>query len=48
MDMGYIEQTARDYDMEVWEVEKIYKQTNGGSEFYPNLEEFITDRRDRA
>lgn len=47
-DKGFIERTASDYDMEVWEVEKIYNKTEGGPEFYEDLEVFIKDRRERA
>lgn len=44
MNMGYIAQTARDYDMEIEDVEKIYNQTDGVIEFHEKLEEFISKR----
>ncbi len=47
MNMGLIVHTARDYDMEIWEVEAIYNQTGGDEEFYPKLEEFILERRNK-
>jgi hypothetical protein len=38
-----LEQTAKDYDMEVWEVERIYNKYPY-DEFYKELEAFIKDR----
>jgi len=45
MTKGFIEQTARDYDMPVQEVERIAKLFP--TEFYAKLEEYISDRAKR-
>lgn len=42
MNMGFIQQTADDYDMDVYEVERIYKLFP--KNFYEKLEEFISER----
>lgn len=42
MTQGFIEQTAKDYDMEIYDVERIAKFYP--DEFYDKLEEFISDR----
>lgn len=41
--LGFIEQTARDYDMPVWKVQEIY-DNNPITKFYENLEEYIEER----
>jgi len=41
----FLLQTARDYDMEYHDVERIYKFWNDEGLFYDKLEEFIKDRR---
>lgn len=45
----FIKQTAKDYDMEYYEVELIWDQTQvnneTGKNFYPELENFIKQRR---
>lgn len=42
MNDGFIEQTAKDYDMNVYDVQQIYNQSQGN--FYEKLEEFILNR----
>lgn len=42
MNTGFIQQTAHDYDMDVHEVERIYKLFP--KNFYEKLEEFISER----
>lgn len=44
---SFIQATARDYDMEPWEVMHIYNLSedgDGGNRFYEELEEFIKQR----
>ena len=41
--LGFIEQTARDYDMPVWKVQEIYDNTPT-TNFYEKLEEYIKER----
>jgi hypothetical protein len=45
MTQVFIEQTAKDYDMPVHEVERIAKLLP--NEFYDKLEEYISDRAKR-
>jgi hypothetical protein len=45
MTQGFIEQTARDYNMPINEVERIAKLYP--NEFYVKLEEYISDRAKR-
>jgi len=40
---GFIEQTARDYDMEVYQVQNIHNKW-GADLFYKKLEEYIKER----
>lgn len=42
MNNGFIEQTAKDYDMNVYDVQQIYNQYPDN--FYEKLEEFILNR----
>jgi hypothetical protein len=42
MNESFIKQTAQDYDMSVYEVERIYNQYP--NDFYQKLEEFILNR----
>jgi len=41
--LGFIEQTARDYDMPVWKAQQIY-DNSPTTKFYENLEEYISER----
>lgn len=41
--LGFIEQTAKDYDMPVWKVQQIY-DNNPTTKFYDCLEEYIKER----
>lgn len=45
MEKGFIEQTARDYDMDYEEVKRISEQYPDS--FYEKLEEYIKDRANR-
>lgn len=45
MTQKFIEQTARDYDMPIHEVERIAKLFP--NKFYEKLEEYISDRAKR-
>lgn len=40
---GFMEQTARDYDMPVWKVKEIYEKSSTTA-FYENLEIYIKER----
>jgi len=44
---SFIDQTAKDYDMQYHEVERIYKIFYGTGLFYEKLEEFITIRKNK-
>jgi hypothetical protein len=41
---GFIEQTAKDYDMPYSEVEFIYQKWRDKGLFYQKLEEYINER----
>lgn len=41
--LGFIEQTACDYDIPVWKVQEIY-DNSPTTKFYENLEEYIKER----
>lgn len=43
MNNNFLNQTALDYDMDLWEVERIYK-LYPRDQFYDKLEEFISER----
>jgi hypothetical protein len=45
MENSFIAKTAKDYDMEYHEVERIYKMFSADGLFYEKLEEFITIRK---
>ena len=42
---AFIHQTAKDYDMNVEQVQGIYDQHNVSGKFYEKLEEFIEQRK---
>lgn len=44
MSSGFISQTANDYDIEEYIVEKIYNKYYESGEFYDELEKFVSNR----